>query len=268
MGIDIRVEGLTKSFRTQPVWTDVNLTLPAGEISVLLGPSGSGKSVFLRTLVGLLRPDRGAIWVDGRDVSRLSESALYRVRRLFGVLFPDNALFSSMSIHDNVAFPLREHTGLPEWRIRLAVAEKLEMVGLAGAGRKLPRAVSAGARKRAGLARALALDPQVVLIDRPDYGLDPVRTARLDQLIVDLNRQTDATFVVVTHDIGTARTVPDNIGLFHCRRLAAFGPRELLLSSPNPVVRRFLAAHGPIPLADEPAADEPDCGASRTGVVA
>ncbi|MFU8854625.1 ABC transporter ATP-binding protein [Micromonospora sp. SL1-18] len=258
MGVEVAVQGLTKSFGGQPVWSDVTLTLPAGEISVLLGPSGTGKSVFLKTLVGLLRPDRGDIWIEGQNLPRLSERALYEVRKLFGVLFQDGALFGSMNIYDNVAFPLREHTRKTESQIRVLVNEKLDMVGLGGAEKKLPGEISGGMRKRAGLARALVLDPRIILFDEPDSGLDPVRTAYLNQLIIDLNQRTEATFLIVTHDINTARTVPDNIGLIYHGHLAMFGPREMLLSSTEPVVRQFLNAQriGPIGMAEEKDADE------------
>ena len=258
MGVEVAVRGLTKSFGGQPVWSDVTLTLPAGEISVLLGPSGTGKSVFLKTLVGLLRPDRGDIWIEGKNLPRLSERDLYEVRKLFGVLFQDGALFGSMNIYDNVAFPLREHTRKSESEIRAVVTEKLDMVGLGGAERKLPGEISGGMRKRAGLARALVLDPEIILFDEPDSGLDPVRTAYLNQLIIDLNQSTDATFLIVTHDINTARTVPDNIGLIYHGHLAMFGPREMLLSSTEPVVRQFLNAQrvGPIGMAEEKDAEE------------
>jgi phospholipid/cholesterol/gamma-HCH transport system ATP-binding protein len=258
MGVEVTVQGLTKSFGGQPVWSDVSLTLPAGEISVLLGPSGTGKSVFLKTLVGLLRPDRGSIVIEGQDLPRLSERALYEVRKLFGVLFQDGALFGSMNIYDNVAFPLREHTRKSESQIRAVVTEKLDMVGLVGAEKKLPGEISGGMRKRAGLARALVLDPQIILFDEPDSGLDPVRTAYLNQLIIDLNQRTEATFLIVTHDINTARTVPDNIGLIYHGHLAMFGPREMLLSSTEPVVRQFLNAQrvGPIGMAEEKDAEE------------
>ncbi|MEH0827066.1 MULTISPECIES: ABC transporter ATP-binding protein [unclassified Micromonospora] len=258
MGVEVAVQGLTKSFGGQPVWSDISLTLPAGEISVLLGPSGTGKSVFLKTLVGLLRPDAGSIWIEGKDLPRLSERALYEVRKLFGVLFQDGALFGSMTIYDNVAFPLREHTRKSESQIRDVVNEKLDMVGLVGAEKKLPGEISGGMRKRAGLARALVLDPRIVLFDEPDSGLDPVRTAYLNQLIIDLNQRTGATFLIVTHDINTARTVPDNIGLIYHGHLAMFGPREMLLSSTEPVVRQFLNAQrvGPIGMAEEKDAEE------------
>ncbi|HEX6472501.1 MAG TPA: ABC transporter ATP-binding protein [Streptosporangiaceae bacterium] len=253
MGVEIRVEGLTKAFGRQVIWEDVSLTMPAGEISVLLGPSGTGKSVFLKTLVGLLRPERGHIWIGDRDLPHLSEHLLYETRKLFGVLFQDGALFGSMNLFDNIAFPLREHTKKSEREIRGIVMEKMEMVGLLGAEGKLPGEISGGMRKRAGLARALVLDPEIILFDEPDSGLDPVRTSYLNQLIVDLNAETGATFLIVTHDINTARTVPDNIGLLFRRELVMFGPREMLLSSDEPVVRQFLNArkHGPIGMSEE-----------------
>lgn len=258
MGVEIAVDGLTKRFGSQLIWDDVTLTLPSGEISVMLGPSGTGKSVFLKTLVGLLKPDRGSIVIDGKDITRLREADLYEVRKLFGVLFQDGALFGSMNLFDNIAFPLREHTRKSEREVEAVVAEKMDLVGLAGAEDKLPGEISGGMRKRAGLARALVLDPEILLFDEPDSGLDPVRTAYLNQLIVDLNAQTGATCLIVTHDINTARTVPDNIGLLYHKHLAMFGPREMLLSSEEPVVRQFLNAQrvGPIGMSEEKDADE------------
>ncbi len=258
MGVEIEIKDLTKSFGNQLIWGDVTMTVPAGEICVMLGPSGTGKSVLLKTIIGLLKPDRGSVVIEGVDIASCPEKDLYEIRKLFGVLFQDGAMFGSMNLYDNIAFPLREHTKKSESEIRQIVSEKLDLTGLLGTEDKLPGEISGGMRKRAGLARALVLDPEIVLFDEPDSGLDPVRTSFLNQLIVDLNAQIDATFLIVTHDINTARMVPDNIGLLYHKHLAMFGPREMLLSSEEPVVRQFLNAQdvGPIGMSEEKDADE------------
>ena len=253
MGIGIQVEGLTKSFGAQRIWEDVTMDIPEGEVSVLLGPSGTGKSVFLKSLIGLLRPERGSIIVDGTDITECSAKELYDIRTLFGVMFQDGALFGSMSLYDNTAFPLREHTKKKEGEIRDVVMEKLEMVGLGGDEKKFPGEISGGMRKRAGLARSLVLDPKIILCDEPDSGLDPVRTAYLSQLLIDINAQIDCTILIVTHNINIARTVPDNMGMLFRRKLVMFGPREVLLTSDEPVVRQFLNGRriGPIGMSEE-----------------
>ncbi|HKR71615.1 MAG TPA: ABC transporter ATP-binding protein [Streptosporangiaceae bacterium] len=253
MGIEVVVEGLTKSFGSHVVWRDVSLSLPAGEVSVMLGPSGTGKTVFLKSLVGLVRPDRGRVMVDGIDTASCRERELYQARKLFGVMFQDGALFGSLNLFDNIAFPLREHTRLTEADIRRVVLEKMEMVGLAGESHKFPGEISGGMRKRAGLARALVLDPQIILCDEPDSGLDPVRTAYLSQLLIDLNAEIDATILIVTHDIQIARTVPDNIGMLFRGNLVMFGPREVLLTSDHPVITQFVNGRrvGPIGMSEE-----------------
>jgi phospholipid/cholesterol/gamma-HCH transport system ATP-binding protein len=253
MGIEVVVDGLTKSFGRHVVWRDVSLSLPAGEVSVMLGPSGTGKTVFLKSLVGLVRPDRGRVLVDGIDTVSCSERELYQARKLFGVMFQDGALFGSLNLYDNVAFPLREHTKLTEAEIHRVVLEKMDMVGLADAGQKFPGEISGGMRKRAGLARALVLDPQIILCDEPDSGLDPVRTAYLSQLLIDLNAEIDATILIVTHDIQIARTVPDNIGMLFRGNLVMFGPREVLLTSDHPVITQFVNGRrvGPIGMSEE-----------------
>jgi phospholipid/cholesterol/gamma-HCH transport system ATP-binding protein len=253
MGIEVVVEGLTKSFGRHVVWRDVSLSLPAGEVSVMLGPSGTGKTVFLKSLVGLIKPDAGRVMVDGVDTVSCSERQLYQARKLFGVMFQDGALFGSLNLYDNVAFPLREHTKMSEGEIRRAVLAKMEMVGLSGEEHKFPGEISGGMRKRAGLARALVLDPQIILCDEPDSGLDPVRTAYLSQLLIDLNAEIDATILIVTHDIQIARTVPDNIGMLFRGNLVMFGPRELLLTSEHPVITQFVNGRrmGPIGMSEE-----------------
>jgi phospholipid/cholesterol/gamma-HCH transport system ATP-binding protein len=253
MGIGISVAGLSKSFGPTRVWEGVTLDIPAGEVSGLIGPSGTGKSVFLKSLIGLLRPERGSIVVDGTDILECSAKELYEIRRLFGVMFQDGALFGSMNLFDNTAFPLREHTKKKEGEIRDIVMEKLQLVGLGGDEKKYPGEISGGMKKRAGLARSLVLDPQIILCDEPDSGLDPVRTAYLCQLLIDINAQTDSTILIVTHNINVARTVPDNIGMLFRRKLVMFGPREVLLTSDEPVVGQFLNGRrlGPIGMSEE-----------------
>ena len=253
MGIEVVVEGLTKSFGRHVVWRDVSLSLPPGEVSVMLGPSGTGKTVFLKSLVGLIKPDQGRVMVDGIDTVHCSERQLYQARKLFGVMFQDGALFGSLNLYDNIAFPLREHTKQTEAEIRQIVHEKMEMVGLSGEDGKYPGEISGGMRKRAGLARALVLDPQIILCDEPDSGLDPVRTAYLSQLLIDLNAEIDATILIVTHDIQIARTVPDNLGMLFRGNLVMFGPREVLLTSDNPVITQFVNGRrfGPIGMSEE-----------------
>jgi phospholipid/cholesterol/gamma-HCH transport system ATP-binding protein len=250
---EIAVKDLTKSFGPQTVLENITMDIPKGKITLILGPSGTGKSVFLKHIVGLLKPDKGEIWIGDKNIPALSEKELYEVRRKFGVLFQDGALFGSMSIYDNVAFPLRQHTKKKESEVKKIVEEKLHMVGLTGAEKKLPGEISGGMKKRAGLARALVLDPEIVLFDEPDSGLDPVRTAFLNELTMDLNQQLEATFIVVTHDIATAKQVADYIGMLYRRNLVKFGPAREMFTSDIPVVRQFLAGdtEGPIGMSEE-----------------
>lgn len=253
MGGIVEVTGLTKSYGRQNIWRDVSLTFPAGEITALLGPSGTGKSVFLKSIMGIVEPEAGEILIDGEDMVSAKESQRLEMRKKFGVLFQDGALFGSMDVYDNVAFPLREHTRKSESQIREIVMEKLQMVGLVGQEHKVPGEISGGMKKRAGLARSLVTDPEIILIDEPDSGLDPVRTSNLAQLLVEVNTATDATMLVVTHNIELARTLPDNLGMLYRRELVMFGPREEFLLTDHPVVSQFMSGdpEGPIGMSEE-----------------
>jgi phospholipid/cholesterol/gamma-HCH transport system ATP-binding protein len=248
VGIEVAISGLTKSFGRQLIWGDVTLTLPPGEVSVLLGPSGTGKSVFLKALIGLLKPDRGSIVIRDVDIARCREHQLYETRKLFGVLFQDGALFGSMNLFDNVAFPLRQHTDKSEEEIGDIVNRRLQEVGLGNANDKMPNELSGGMRKRAGFARALVLDPDIVLFDEPDSGLDPVRTALLCELIQEVHEENGGAYVVITHDIMSARRVAEYICVLWKGRIVESGPAEELFNSDNPFVRQFLSgdAQGPL----------------------
>ena len=253
MGGSVEVHGLTKSYGRQNIWSDVTVTLPQGEITALLGPSGTGKSVFLKSLMGIVEPEHGEILIDGIDMVTAKESQRLELRKKFGVLFQDGALFGSMNVYDNVAFPLREHTRKTEAEIRQIVLDRLDMVGLLGTEHKLPGEISGGMKKRAGLARSLVTDPEIILIDEPDSGLDPVRTSNLAQLLVEVSLTTDATMLVVTHNIELARTLPDNLGMLYRRELVMFGPREEFLLTDHPVVSQFMSGdpEGPIGMSEE-----------------
>jgi phospholipid/cholesterol/gamma-HCH transport system ATP-binding protein len=250
MGVEIAVDGLTKSFGKQLIWADVTLTIPAGEICVMLGPSGTGKSVFLKALIGLLKPDRGSIVIEGTDIASCSEKELYEIRKLFGVLFQDGAMFGSMNLYDNVAFPLREHTKKSESEIRDIVMEKMDLVGLLGAEDKLPGEISGGMKKRAGLARALALDPKVLFYDEPSAGLDPVTSAEIDQLIIDLNRKLGVTSVVVTHEMDSAFRIADRMVLLDRGKFIVSGTPGEMKNSTDPLVRQFIHGLTEGPLTD------------------
>ena len=252
----IQIRDLSKSFGSHTVLDGISFDIPRNAVTTVMGPSGTGKSVLLKHVIGLLKPDRGSIVVDGEDVCMLSEKNLYRVRMKMGVLFQDGALFGSMNLYDNIAFPLREHTRKSEREVRDVVMSKSELVGLRDHLKKFPGEISGGMRKRAGLARALVLDPEIVLFDEPDSGLDPVRVAYLDELILKTKEETESTFVVITHNIASTMRVADYMAILFRSNLAAFGAKADLMASSDPVVGQFLhgRAFGPIgmdELADE-----------------
>lgn len=249
----VQIRGLTKRFGSNTVLDDLTFNIPKGKCTVVLGPSGTGKSVFLKNLLGLLKPTSGEIWVGGKNLPTLKSRELLAVRKKFGVLFQDGALFGSMTLYDNTAFPLREHTRKSEREVRDIVMRNLERVGLSEAAERFPGEVSGGMKKRAGLARALVLDPEIVMFDEPDSGLDPVRVSFLNELIMELKAELESTFVVVTHNIPTARNISDYIGMLFRRNLVMFGETEELFSSDKAVVNQFLHGKtiGPIGMSEE-----------------
>ena len=216
---------------------------------MVLGPSGTGKSVLIKLIVGLLYPDAGDILVHGESVPNMTDDELFEMRKKFGLLFQDGALFGSMNIFDNTAFPLRQHTDKSEEEINDIVGKRLREVGLAEAHYKMPNELSGGMRKRAGFARALVLDPAIVFFDEPDSGLDPVRTALLCELIREIHEENGGCYMVISHDLGTARRIADFIAVLWKGRIVESGPSEELFNSDNDFVRQFLNAEVTGPLA-------------------
>jgi phospholipid/cholesterol/gamma-HCH transport system ATP-binding protein len=240
--------GVHKRFGSNHVLRGLDMGLPEGKISMIIGPSGTGKSVCIKHMVGLLYPDEGDVIVDGDSVPTLPDDDLFEMRKKFGVLFQDGALFGSLNLYDNVAFPLRQHTEKGEDEISEIVNRRLREVGLGDAGEKMPNELSGGMRKRAGFARALVLDPKIVLFDEPDSGLDPVRTALLCELIKEVHEENGGTYVVITHDIMSARRVAEYIAVLWRGRIVESGPAVDLFDSENAFVRQFLSgeSHGPL----------------------
>ena len=240
-----------KSFGRNTILNGLNLGIPDNMISMILGPSGTGKSVCIKHMVGLLYPDEGDVLVHGESVPNMADDDLFEMRKKFGVLFQDGALFGSMNLYDNVAFPLRQHTDKGEDEIAEICNRRLKEVGLGGAGDKMPNELSGGMRKRAGFARALVLDPQIVLFDEPDSGLDPVRTALLCELIKEIHEENGGCYVVITHDIMSARRVAEYIAILWKGRIVESGPAQELFNSDNQFVRQFLSGEAKGPLGME-----------------
>lgn len=237
----IELRDISKRFGRLVVLNGVTLSIEEGQSLVVIGASGSGKSVMLKHIVGLLKPDDGEVRYDGRHVDDLSDRELDKVRQEFGFLFQMGALFDSLTVEENVAFPLVEHTHKPPDEIRKIVAEKLAMVGLDGTQKKMPAELSGGQRKRVALARAVALGPRVILYDEPTTGLDPIRSDVINELILKLKRELNVTSIVVTHDMNSAFKVADRIVMLHEGKLIIDGPPAEIQRSDVPVVRRFVA---------------------------
>ena len=244
----IRVVGLHKSFGGQEVLKGVDLDFEAGKITTIIGGSGSGKTVLLKHLNALLLPDRGSVLVDDVDITKLGQTALNEVRRKFGVLFQSAALLDSMTLYDNVAFPLREKTRLKEPEVDTKVKESLAQVGLDGMGYKFPAEVSGGMKKRAGLARALVTAPEIMLFDEPTTGLDPLLGKSIHELIRKMHATFGFTGVIVSHDIPEVFKFSDRIAMLANGVIAEVGATEQFIASKNPVVRQFLQGdtEGPI----------------------
>ncbi|HZE74128.1 MAG TPA: ABC transporter ATP-binding protein [Gemmatimonadales bacterium] len=236
----IRIQRLHKRFGRQPVLRGIDLDIATGEIMVVIGRSGGGKSVLLKHLIGLLRPDSGTVAVDGTEITRLRGGELDRVRARYGVVFQGGALFDSMSVAENVAFPLREKSRLRHAEIRERVEEKLEQVGLSDMGHKNPAEISGGMRKRVAIARALVTEPEIVFFDEPTTGLDPILVNTIHHLIVELHRKFRFTAVMVSHEIPEIFEIADRVAMLHEGVIVEVGPPEAVRASTNPIVQQFI----------------------------
>ena len=245
-----QVKNLVKRFGERTVLDGISLTIPEGKTTVIMGGSGGGKSTLLRHLIGLLAPDEGKIWIDGKDIVGISNHDMNEVRRKFGMLFQGSALFNSMSVSDNVALPLREHTDLSKEIIKIIVRVKLELVGLTGFENFMPYQISGGMKKRVALARAIALDPKIVFYDEPGAGLDPITASMIDRLILDLTQKLKITSVVVTHEMKSAFRIADQIVILHKGKVLEVGAPGQIQNSKNPYVQQFIKGEpeGAIPL--------------------
>ncbi len=244
----IRVENLYKTFNSQPVLRGLSLEVATGEIMIVIGRSGGGKTVFLRHLMRLLRPDAGQVLVNGVDITHLRARALDRIRERFGVVFQGGALFDSMTALENVAFPLKEKSRLPASEIAARAEEKLAQVGLAGVGHKFPAEISGGMRKRVAIARALVTEPEIVFFDEPTTGLDPVMVNAIHHLILDLHRKFRFTAVMVSHEIPEIFTIAHRVAMLHEGVIIEIGTPEAIRASQSPVVQQFIRGEieGPI----------------------
>lgn len=244
----ISVKNLVKRFGARTILNGVSLDIYEGETLVIMGGSGCGKSTFLRHLIGSIRPDSGEVWMFGRDIAKASEDETDEIRKQFGMLFQSGALFDSMTVGENIALPLREHTKLDENIIGIVVKMKLEQVGLRGFENLMPSQLSGGMKKRVGLARAIVMDPKIIFYDEPTAGLDPIMTGVVDKLTIDLTKKLQITSVVVTHDMNSVFRIADRIVMFHQGNVVQIGTPEEIRHSKNPLVQQFITgeAEGPI----------------------
>lgn len=240
----VRVRGLTKAFGSNLVLDGLDLDIERHKVNVILGASGAGKSVLIKHFMCLLRPDKGHIWVDGTDVLALNQQELARFRRKFGLVFQFAALFDSLTVEENCAFPLREHTKKSNSEIHDIVTDKLHALGLRGTHKKYPGELSGGMRKRVGLARALVLEPEILMYDEPTTGLDPLATRNVDEMILETCERYKVTSVVISHDMASVFRIADRIAMLHDKRILAAGPAEAIAQSEQPFVYEFLRASG------------------------
>jgi phospholipid/cholesterol/gamma-HCH transport system ATP-binding protein len=244
----INLVDIHKSFGNNVVLDGLDLFIEVGKVTVIIGQSGSGKSVLLKHMIGLIHPDKGKVEIDGQDISGFNERQLNEIRKRFGMLFQEAALFDSMTVGQNVAFPLVEHSKLPKSEIREIVSEKLAHVGLRGVEDKMPSELSGGMKKRVGLARAIALEPEIILFDEPTTGLDPIIADAIDQLIVDIQSRLNVTCIVISHDITGTFKIAHKIAMLYQGKIIEYGTPEEIESSRNPILKQFLEGNmeGPI----------------------
>jgi phospholipid/cholesterol/gamma-HCH transport system ATP-binding protein len=252
----IRIRGIEKSFGEHQVLKGVDLDVERGKINIIIGGSGQGKSVLMKHLMGLLRPDKGNIWVDGEDVCAMDDVQLNKARLKFGMSFQYSALFDSLTVEENVAFPLVEHTTKHKEEIRSLVRERLHSLGLRNIEKKYPAELSGGMRKRVGLARALVLNPQILLYDEPTTGLDPVATKNVDDMIRDISKDTQVTSVVISHDMASTFRIADRIAMLYGGVIIENGTPEQILRSRNHFLREFVEISGAVKMTpiDDPLA--------------
>jgi phospholipid/cholesterol/gamma-HCH transport system ATP-binding protein len=244
----IQIEELYKRFGSKAVLAGLSLTIEHGETMVVIGGSGTGKSVLLKHVIGLMKPDSGRIVVDGQDVEQLNEAQLADVRKKFGMLFQGAALFDSLSVWENVGFWLTQHAKLSAREVRDVAREKLALVGLKGVEDLMPAELSGGMKKRVGLARAIAHDPQIMLYDEPTTGLDPIMADVINDLIIRLKEQLKVTSIAITHDMTSAYKIADRIAMLYQGKILEVGTPDEIRASASPVVRQFItgSAEGPI----------------------